>query len=63
MYHASPSYLNTALRRLAKYGKEHSIVSVALPKIGTGLGKLDWETEVKPLFIRHLAEGATRFCV
>lgn len=50
MYHASKTFLNRALRNLAKYCEAKRIVTVALPKIGAGLGKLSWETAVCPLF-------------
>lgn len=63
MYHATLPYLNRALKNLAKYCAKHSIGSVALPKIGAGLGKLDWASDVKPLMIRHLSAGATRFLI
>jgi O-acetyl-ADP-ribose deacetylase (regulator of RNase III) len=63
MYHASLSYLNRGLRKLARYCEKHEIESVSLPKIGTGLGKLDWEEEVKPLLMRHLEDQKTSFFV
>lgn len=63
MYHASTTYLNADLKRLARYCQQHNIGTVALPKIGAGLGKLDWQTEVKPLFLQRLAVGETRFYV
>ena len=63
MYHATISYLNKGLRNLVVFCVKHEISSVALPKIGAGLGKLDWETEVKPLMQTHFAAGDTMFCV
>lgn len=30
--------------------------SVALPRVGCGLGRLDWETAVRPVLARHLGE-------
>jgi O-acetyl-ADP-ribose deacetylase (regulator of RNase III) len=63
MYHATLPYLNRGLRNLAKYCAKQHIESVALPKIGAGLGKLDWQTEVKPLLIQHLSDRTTRFVV
>lgn len=63
MYHATRNYLNRGLRNLVKYCTKHNIDSVSLPKIGAGLGKLDWETEVKPLMIEHLTEVGTTFYV
>ncbi len=63
MYHATLSYLNRGLRNLVKYCKKHHVESVSLPKIGAGLGKLDWETQVKPLLIQHLTDVETTFYV
>jgi len=63
MYHAELSYVNRGLKNLADYCLKNKIESVALPKIGAGLGKLDWETEVKPLMIRHLERSPTIFSV
>ena len=63
MYQATAPFLNRALRNLAKYCEARGIETVALPKIGAGLGKLDWETEVKPLLHQHLADSRTTFYV
>jgi O-acetyl-ADP-ribose deacetylase (regulator of RNase III) len=63
MYHAELSYLNRGLKNLAGFCVKNKIGSVALPKIGAGLGKLDWETEVKPLIVRHLYDQETVFMV
>lgn len=63
MYQASVPYLNKGLKSLAAYCSKNKIESVSLPKIGAGLGKLDWETEVKPLMIKHLEDHETRFYI
>jgi len=63
MDHASLSYLNRGLRKLARYCEKHEIESVSLPRIGAGLGKLDWEEEIKPLLMKHLEEQKTSFFV
>ncbi len=63
MYQASLSFLNRGLRKLARYCVKHRIESVSLPKIGAGLGKLDWEEEVKPLLVKHLADLDTTFLI
>ena len=34
--------------------KSLNIISIAFPKLGCTNGKLDWETEVKPLMIKYL---------
>jgi O-acetyl-ADP-ribose deacetylase (regulator of RNase III) len=61
MYDASLSFVNRGLRKLARFCVKHKIGSVALPRIGAGLGKLDWETETKPLIMKHLADLNTTF--
>jgi O-acetyl-ADP-ribose deacetylase (regulator of RNase III) len=63
MYHASVSFLNRGLRKLARYCVKQQIESISLPKIGAGLGKLDWEEEVKPLLLKHLDELDTTFFI
>ncbi len=63
MYHATTVFLNRALRNLAKYCEARGIKTVALPKIGAGLGKLSWEADVKPLLQQHLAGSQTIFYV
>ncbi len=45
--------VNRALRELAKLVEEGSIKSLALPRLATGVGGLDW-ADVKPLIERHL---------
>jgi O-acetyl-ADP-ribose deacetylase (regulator of RNase III) len=63
MYHATIPFLNRGLRNVIKYCQTKRIESVALPKIGAGLGKLDWETDVKPLLMQYLTESETIFSV
>jgi O-acetyl-ADP-ribose deacetylase (regulator of RNase III) len=63
MYHASLSFLNRGLRKLARYCVKQRIESISLPKIGAGLGKLDWEEEVKPLLLKHLEDLDTSFFI
>jgi len=50
---ASLSYVNHALKELAKEAKSKSFKSLAVPKIATGVGGLEW-SEVKPLIQEHL---------
>lgn len=56
MYHAELSYLNRGLKNLANFCVKNNVASISLPKVGAGLGKLDWETEVKPLIVKHLGD-------
>ena len=39
---ASISHLDHALKELAKFAKKEGIKSIALPKLATGVGGLDW---------------------
>lgn len=50
---ASISNVDHTLRELAKRVKEEEIKSLALPKLATGLGSLDWE-DVIPLIHKRL---------
>jgi O-acetyl-ADP-ribose deacetylase (regulator of RNase III) len=61
MYHATLPFLNKGLKNLAAFCSKNNVESVSVPKIGAGLGKLDWETEVKPLMLKHFSESATLF--
>lgn len=63
MYQASVSFLNRGFRKLARYCVKQQIESVSLPKIGSGLGQLDWEEEVRPLLLKHLADLETSFFI
>ncbi|MBB3773270.1 O-acetyl-ADP-ribose deacetylase (regulator of RNase III) [Angulomicrobium tetraedrale] len=44
-----------ALRALARHAKAEGLTSLALPRLATGVGGLDW-ADVKPLVERHLGE-------
>jgi O-acetyl-ADP-ribose deacetylase (regulator of RNase III) len=44
-----------ALRNLAKFIQDEDIKSLALPRLATGVGKLEWD-EVKPLVHRYLGD-------
>lgn len=63
MYHATVTYLRKSLRSLAKWASREEIESVTLPKIGAGLGKLSWTSEVKPLMVEHLSDSNCTFIV
>jgi O-acetyl-ADP-ribose deacetylase (regulator of RNase III) len=52
---ASIEYVGRALRALGHYVKKENIGSLALPRLATGVGGLDW-AEVKPLIAHHLAD-------
>lgn len=63
MYHATLPFLRRALKNLVKWSDKNKIESVSLPKIGTGLGKLSWMADVKPLFVDLLSKSACRFVI
>lgn len=63
MYHATLPFLNKGLRNLVRACSKLGILSVAIPKIGAGLGKLNWEYEVKPLLIKSFADTSTHFLI
>ncbi|MDR0781951.1 MAG: Appr-1-p processing protein [Pseudomonadales bacterium] len=52
---AKLEHVGHALRALARHAKEEGIGSLALPRLATGVGGLEW-TAVKPLIERHLAD-------
>lgn len=52
---ASREFIGHALRELAKLAKAEKLRSIALPRLATGVGGLEW-SEVKPLVTRYLAE-------
>jgi len=54
---ASTHNVNVALRNLKKLIEEEHFESVALPKLATGVGGLNWE-EVEPLIESHLGDLA-----
>jgi O-acetyl-ADP-ribose deacetylase (regulator of RNase III) len=53
---ASTHNLNVALRELRHWVEKEGIASIALPRLATGVGALDW-AEVKPLIEEHLGGG------
>lgn len=50
---ATLPYVNHSLRELAKEVKQKGFKSLAVPKVATGVGGLDWN-DVKPLIQEHL---------
>ncbi len=63
MYHATVPYLRKAFRNLEKWVNREGIESIGLPKIGAGLGKLSWESEVKPLMEEYFSESSCSFII
>lgn len=52
---ATTALVNHALRALAAEARKEGLKSLALPRLATGVGGLDW-SDVKPLLEKHLAE-------
>ncbi len=52
---ATTHNVNLALRNLRGLIEEEKFASVALPRLATGVGGLDWD-EVKPLIDNHLGD-------
>ncbi len=50
---AKLSYVNHCLKALASFAEKEAISSLALPRLATGVGGLDW-SEVSPLIEEHL---------
>jgi len=55
---AKTEHVNHALSALRRFLDEEKIESVALPRLATGVGGLDWK-DVKPLVERHLGSAAS----
>ena len=53
---ATTHNVNVALRELRRVAEDEGVKSVALPRIATGVGKLDWE-DVEPLIENQLGDA------
>jgi O-acetyl-ADP-ribose deacetylase (regulator of RNase III) len=51
--HATVQHVNHALKALHKMAKKEKFTSIALPRLATGVGGLDWN-DVEPLIKKHL---------
>ncbi len=51
---ASLSNVRHSLKKLAQLAEENNITSLALPRIATGVGGLDWD-DVKPIVVENLS--------
>jgi O-acetyl-ADP-ribose deacetylase (regulator of RNase III) len=52
---ATISHVSNSLKSLVKEAKEQKFSSLAITKVATGVGGLDWN-EVKPVIEKHLSE-------
>mgnify|MGYP001277124155 CR=1 FL=1 len=57
--HARLEFVGHALRELAQELEREAVVSIALPKLATGVGRLEWD-EVRPLLEKHLGALKTQ---
>ena len=53
-YQSQLGYIEAGLKRFAHIYKEKGIQSIAFPRLGCGLGGLDWEQQVKPIMEKYL---------
>jgi len=56
---ATLGHVNHCLKRLRHFLETEQLESIALPRLATGVGGLDW-SEVKPLIQQHLGDLATK---
>ena len=52
---ANSHNVSKALREFAKEAKKEGYTSIAIPRLATGYGKMDWN-EVRPLIEKHLGD-------
>lgn len=52
---ASTENVNHALKALRKWVEEEGVASLALPRLATGVGGMNWD-EVRPLIQKHLGD-------
>lgn len=63
MYHATMPYLRKSIKKMAEWAEKNDAGSIALPKIGSGLGKLSWVSDVKPMLTQYLQDSSCSFVV
>lgn len=54
-YPSKPEYIELSLKKFVDTYSEKGITSISFPLLGCGNGGLDWETLVKPLMEKYLA--------
>lgn len=50
------AYIELGLLKFRNFYKEKGFTSIAFPRLGCGLGGLDWEMEVKPVMEELLGD-------
>ena len=53
---AKLKYVNKSLKALGKWAKKEGVETLALPKLATGVGGLEWD-DVEALIRKHLAKA------
>jgi hypothetical protein len=48
-------YIETGLTKFVEIYEQEAITSISFPRLGCGLGSLDWENEVRPLMEHYLS--------
>ncbi len=48
-------YIEAGLKRFVEMYEEEDITSISFPRLGSGLGGLNWENEVQPLMEKYLS--------
>ena len=59
---ATVAHVNHALRKLRAFVETETIASLAMPRLATGVGGLEWK-EVRPLVEKHLGDLQIPICV
>jgi len=60
---AEEDAIKRSLSNMVKHMEKNSITEVALPRIGAGLGQLDWESCIKPIIEKISNETEVRLIV
>ncbi|MDL1979030.1 MAG: macro domain-containing protein [Deltaproteobacteria bacterium] len=53
-YPSKLEYVEAGLNKLAEHYEQMGITSISFPRLGTGHGGLDWDTQVRPLMENYL---------
>lgn len=53
--YADPAAIGEAIEAVAQYARAHDNLPIFMPRIGCGLGGLDWQTDVLPVLNRVAA--------
>ncbi len=59
---AHPEWVNHCLRELHKEATQQQFTSLALPRLASGVGGLDWKV-VHPMIVQHLGSLSIPICI